>query len=95
MFKVEKSYLQGAYSFQQALLDSSSYAHHLAGSFHLGAQGVICIGELIKGEPWHFCYHIVKGRFKGRRGICDLYLIKGHSHAYFCRNSCYGVSACF
>ncbi len=49
---------QTADGFQQAFLKGPAHAHDLAGGFHLGAQPVVGVGELVKGETGHFRYHI-------------------------------------
>ena len=71
---------QRADALEKAFLKGSAHAHGLAGSLHLGTQTVVGIGEFIKGEPGHFGYHIVQGRFKSGAGIGQTDLIQGHAH---------------
>ena len=84
--KVDNADFQRADALQQALLEGSANAHSFAGGLHLGAEAVIGIGELIKGEPGHFGNDIVQSRFKSRTGVGQGNFIQRHTHADFGRN---------
>ena len=85
--------LQRADRFQQALLHGASDAHDLAGGLHLGAQGVVGVSKLVKGETGHLCHHIVQRGFKGCGGICNGNLVQGHSNGDLRADSGNGIAA--
>ena len=80
---------------EQALFKGSAHAHGLAGGLHLGAQGVVGIGEFVEGETGHLGDHIVKGRFEGGAGIGKADFIQGHADTDFRGYPGDGVSAGF
>ena len=68
---------------QQGFLHGPAHRHNFAGGLHLGIQGVVGIGELVKGEPGNLGHHIVKGGFKGRGGVGNADLVQAHAHGDF------------
>ena len=86
---------QRADALQEAFLKGSAYAHGFAGGLHLGAQGVVGVGELVEGEPGHLGDYIVQRRLKGSAGVGQADLVQSHSHADFCRNPGDGITAGF
>ena len=92
MVKMVYTGLQGADTFEQALLQVGADTHDLAGRLHLSAQGVGCGSELIEGETGQLGDHIVQLGLKGSIGVGDLDLFQGHAHCDLCSHSCNGIA---
>ena len=88
------SALKASHSLKKAFFEASSDTHGLAGSLHLCAEALICIGEFIKGEPGHLGYDVIKCRLEtcGRVGKLNLFEIV--SDTYLGGYSCDGISRC-
>ena len=85
--------LQGAHRLKQTLLHGATYAHHLAGSLHLGVQRIVGVGEFVKGEPGDLGDHIVQGRFKGSGGVGNRNLVQMHTHGNLGADPGNGIAA--
>ena len=78
--------LQGAHGFQAALFEGGSDAHDFAGRFHLRAQRVGRVGELVEGEA---------GELDGRGAAGDGNVFQRHAHGDLRRDPRNGVAAGF
>ena len=80
---VAAAVLQRAHSLEDALLKSAAYAHHFAGSLHLGAELVGGFRELVEGETGHLRHHVVDCRLAAGGGSGYHNLVQGEAHGYF------------
>ena len=78
---MERADFKRTYAFEQALLKGPAHAHHLAGGFHLGAERIVGVRELIEGEAGQLGDDIVQGRLKGSGRVGQPNLVQGHAHA--------------
>ena len=92
---MEMAGLQSPDRLQKTLLHSPSDAHHFTGGLHLCREGIIGVGELVKGEAGHFGDHIVQGGLKAGRGVGQHDFIQGHPDSDLGGNPGDGIAAGF
>ena len=80
---------------EQAFLKAPADAHHFAGRFHLGAERIVRVGEFVEREARHLGHHIIQGRFKRGRRVCELDLVQRHPDPDFGGNAGDRVAARF
>ena len=79
--------LERAHSFEQALLHRAAHRHHLARGFHLRAEFVRRVGELVEGETRHLRHHVVERRLERGGSVGQPDLVERQPHGHLGRNA--------
>ena len=81
--KMEMAYtgLERSDGLEEALCQSSAYAHDLSGSLHLCSELVGSVRELVERESREFCNYIVKARLSAALAACYLDLVECHAYS--------------
>ena len=79
--------LERAHRFEQALLHRAAHRHHLARGFHLRAEFVRRVGELVEGETRHLRHHVVERRLERGGSVGQPDLVERQPHGHLGRNA--------